>query len=278
VIAAGAALGLTAKLLDVRGGWMQEAEKLKKSNAEGLVRLEAARKELDLVKADLSRELLRWDRYWNDVPASYVNRGDDSALSADVGTSQGLGSTEGNVQPVVYAFQLGEDGTPVYVGPFQAIQLRENQAALRPAFRVREGEAETWTARTWRFRASVPDAVKSRFLDLESQLLVADERLRKEDANLALQTQLVDAAKQHRDFRMAELLGGEDGSKGLIAEIEEQEDARNAALAEVDRWRRDVNAAVHRLQELSARNKELARRLASQRGPESSETAQAGGN
>src|SRR3990172_4221365 len=178
VIGAGAALGLSAKVLDVSGEWMNQDAKLKAGNVASAEKLEKSRVELDKAQADLAQELVRWERYWN-VPATFAGDAANATLQADVGTAQNFGAAEGNTQPVVYALQLAADGSSTYVGPFQITQARENQSALRPAFRVRDGELAAWKAQTWRFRAMIPDANKSRFLDLESQLLVADERLRK---------------------------------------------------------------------------------------------------
>ena len=103
-----------------------------------------------------------------------------------------------------------------------------------------------------------------------------DERLLKEESNLVVQTQLVETAKQHRDFRLAELLGGEKVAEGLTSQIAKAEDDRNAAQAEVDRLRRDVSNAMHHLQELAAKNKELARQLAGREVESKAETAAAG--
>jgi hypothetical protein len=140
VIAAGAALGLSAKLFDIRGEYIKQAATLKISNEKNAEAIVNGRKALESVQAAYASELLRWDRYWNSA-AAFGGQGADAALQADIGTSQGLGS-EAIPQPVVHAFQLAEDGTSTYVGPFQAIQPRENQSPLKPVFRVRAEEPE----------------------------------------------------------------------------------------------------------------------------------------
>lgn len=260
VIAAGAALGLTAKLYDVRGGWQAQATTLKEGNEKNAVTLETSRKGLGKAQAELASELVRWEKYWTDVPAAFAAQGAGGTLSADIGTAQGLG-TELNPKPVVHAFQLAEDGTPTYVGPFQVVESRENQSVLKPVFRVRADEPATWTSQKWRFRAAVPDVDKTKFLDLETQLATADERLLKEKSNLLTQSQLVDTSKQHRDFRMAELLGAPNQSPGLVANIEKAEAARDEAISIVDELRRAISAAVARLNELAAGNRELIEKL-----------------
>lgn len=266
VIAAGAALGLTVKLHTARNAWMKQVADLKASNEKNAAAIELARKERSAAEAALAAELVRWDRYWTDVPAAVVGQGTEMSLTADIGTTQLLGS-EATPQPVVYAFQIDPNGNSIYVGPFQVVESRENQSALKPKFRVRPDEPATWTAPTWRFRAAVPDAAKARFLDLESQLMTADERLLKDQSNVALQTQLVETAKQHRDFRVGELLGSGDQQPGLVAKIDEAEATRDEALSVVDSLRRQISDAVSRLNQLAAANKELMEKLSNSAKP-----------
>ncbi len=276
VIAAGAALGLSVKLLNYRGEWLKQANTLKVANAASAEKFGKSQKDLAAAESELSRELIRWERYWSDKQGAFVVEGENALLQAEVGTTQKL-TADANVQPEIYAFMLAADGASSYVGPFQVQQTGENQATMRPAFRVRNPQ-QFAAATKWRFRSMIPDADKARFLDLESQLLVADERLRKEEGNLAAQIQLVETAKQHRDFRLAELLGGDNVPEGLVAKIAKAEEERNTAQTEVDRLRRDVSDAIKHLQELAAKNKELVSKLASRLLKGTSETADAGQN
>jgi hypothetical protein len=275
VIAAGAALGLSAKLFEVRGGYLKQVSDLKASNEKNAETLVQSRKALSEAEAAYSSEILRWGRFWSPTPATVAGQGADLTLNADIGSTQKLGY-EADKQPVVHAFMLSEDeSSSKYIGPFQATEVSENASTLKPAFRVRPDEPSTWTGQKWRFRLEIPDGHKTRFNDLESQLVTADERVGKENRNLEIQTGLVETAKQHLAFRMGELLGGENQKTGLVAEIEQAEVSRDGALSVVDDLRRAISNAVARLNELAAANRELVEKLSTAVPRQPNETADA---
>jgi hypothetical protein len=103
-------------------------------------------------------------------------------------------------------------------------------------------------------------------------LTVADELLIKQQNNLDTQVKLVGAAKDQRDERIGELLGAAGGNanaapQGLVAEITQADDQRNASLLEVDRLRRAISAAEKNIHRLMQENSDLARTLQSRLAP-----------
>ena len=83
-------------------------------------------------------------------------------------------------------------------------------------------------------------------------------------------SKLVNAAHDQREERIAELLGGGKANPappGLVAEITEADDQRNASLVEVDRLRRDISAAEQNVRRLIQENNDLARILQSRLAP-----------
>ena len=206
---------MAAHLVDVRGRWMDQFQKIKARNQDVAVKLEAARAERDQARAELDRESLRWERYWSDVGGNYIAR--TSTLSINAGSTKGI-----TPNMMLYAFQLDKNNAPSYVGAFNAVQLQPNLTVLKPAFRVRADDVPNWTGGNWRMRAMIPASFASRIAGLESDLVVADETLAKQQNNLEIQSKLLAAARDQRDERIAELLGGGKANpapSGLLTEI-----------------------------------------------------------
>ena len=248
---------MAARLVDVRGRWMDRLQKVKVDNQKVAKELADARAERDQARAELERESLRWDRYWSDVSGQYIPQ--NNTMTANIGTSKSI-PTKG----VLYAFQLEKDAVPAYVGSFTVLQAQPNLTVLKPAFRVRAEDVPNWTGGNWRLRTVIPSSFASRIAGQEAELVVADELLAKQQNNLETQSRLVDGAKEQRDERIAELLGGAKGdpaAPGLVAQISEADDRRNASQMEVDRLRRDISAAEKHINSLIQENKELDRSL-----------------
>ena len=139
--------------------------------------------------------------------------------------------------------------------------MQANQALLKAAFRVRSDDASKWTEGTWRLRSQIPSAYSTRIADLETQLAISDELLAKQHTNLETQDQLVEAAKEQREDRIGELLGGrkaDSADEGLVARITKADEQRNESLAEVDRLRRSVREAKLNMERLLRENSQLA--------------------
>ena len=72
-IAAGGFI-MAAHLVDVRGSWMAQVQKVKERNQQIAPQLVVARLEREQARAELERESLRWDRYWSDKVGQYIPR------------------------------------------------------------------------------------------------------------------------------------------------------------------------------------------------------------
>jgi len=110
----------------------------------------------------------------------------------------------------------------------------------------------------------IPSSFASAIAGLEAELTVADELLVKQQSNLDTQSRLVEDAKQQRDVRIGELLGGGNANpnvRGLVTETTEADDQRNTSLFEVDRLRRDISAAEQHIAGLIRDNNQLASTL-----------------
>ncbi len=263
-IAAGGLI-MAAHLVDVRGKWMEQLQKVKKSNEDAAPRLAAARLAREQARADLERETLRWDRYWTEKPSQYIAR--NNTLIANFGSSEGI-----TPNMMLYAFEMNKGGDSSYVGSFSVFQLQPNLTVMKPAFRVRKDDIPNWIGGNWRFRVTIPSSFASQMAGLEADLTVADELLIKQQNNLDTQVKLVGAAKDQRDERIAELLGAAGGNanaapQGLVADITQADDQRNASLLEVDHLRRAIRAAEKNVHRLIGENNDLARTLQSHLAP-----------
>jgi hypothetical protein len=246
-----------ARLVDVRGKWLDQYQKVKKNNDDIAPKLAQARLDRDEARAELERESLRWERFWNNQVGQFIAR--NGMLNLNVGSANGITS-----KMTIYAFQLPKPNEPKYVGAFNVFQLQPNLTVLKPVFRVRQDDVENWNAASWRLRTLIPSSFASTISGLESELTVADELLVKQQSNLDTQTKLVEDAKQQREGRITELLGAGNANqavRGLVAEITEADDLRNASLFEVDHLRRDISAAEQHIRSLIRDNNELANTL-----------------
>jgi hypothetical protein len=252
-----------ARLVDVRGKWLDQFQKAKDRNEKIAPELAAARLDREEARAELERETLRWERYWNNEVGQYIPR--SGTLNLNVGAQSGITS-----KMTLYAFGLEKPNEPKYVGAFSVFQLQPNLTVLKPVFRVRQDDAQNWTAGNWRLRAMIPSSFASTIAGLEAELTVADELLVKQQSNLDTQSKLVEDAKLQREVRIGELLGGGNANpqvRGLVAEITEADDQRNLSLFEVDRLRREISTAEQHIASLIRDNNQLASTLQSRLMP-----------
>jgi hypothetical protein len=256
------AVALSAKLLGVRNSWMQQLTTLKDQNEKDAETLAATRLELDSQRSELARTLIGWDRYWTDVGIDLVSPEEGLVNSNNLGTNQGLNVPARPENPTVYLFREAADGGFVFVGPFQATTIQEDNAAFKSAWQPRAGETQSWVGDSWRVRALIPPSAVDRFYDLQTKLTNdGDELLSQKQHNLEIQTQLIETAQRDLRFREEELVGagGEDG--GLVGAIAAEEEERNAALAEVDRLRRELKSRLSTQDALIKENRELSDKL-----------------
>jgi hypothetical protein len=259
MLAVSAAVGFVmgARLVNKRGDWMSQLQKAKEGDEKSAQNLTAAREAFEGARADLEREMLRWDRFVNvkgtfDAPSS--------AILANGGRTIGI-----QPEMELYAFQLGNNGSSTYMGSFNAAEVQANESGLKATFPVRPQDVPNWNGQEFRLRTLIPSAFVSRIAGLQRELIEHDELLRKQEKNLTTQGQLAAAAKEQRDTRIAELLGGAAVSgPGLVADINQADDERNASLMRVDELRRKISKAEAQVKSLIQENNTLAAMLPGQ--------------
>ncbi|HET6323543.1 MAG TPA: hypothetical protein VFG04_02490 [Planctomycetaceae bacterium] len=260
LLAIAAAFGfiIAARLVNTRGDWMKQVQAAKANDEKSAQGLIEARQAFEESRADLEREMLRWDRYFSPVKGAF-----DATTNAIIASA---GKTAG-IQPnkELYAFQIGDNGSTTYVGSFNAAEVQANESGLKATFPVRAQDVATWNGQNFRLRTVIPSAFVSQFADLQSKLVTQDELLKKQEKNLLTQGELSAAAREQREARVAELLGGgEAKAAGLVAEINRADDDRNASLARVDELRRKIREAKIQVTSLIQTNNELAASLPGQ--------------
>ena len=72
-----------ARLVDVRGKWLDQYQKVKKNNDDTAPKLAQARLDRDEARAELERETLRWERFWNNQVGQFIPR--NGMLNLNVG-------------------------------------------------------------------------------------------------------------------------------------------------------------------------------------------------
>ena len=255
----------TVRALGTQTSWTQAVEK-------AVADVKTAEKDLPALAArerSLKNQLAAANvNYGAPLVAANPQVNADGSVIVNLGTQDGLdreGAPDGT-GPIVHLFApSGEGNASVYVGPFAILESRERQASLAPAFDVRPGEPQTWPVGRggWRIRYDVPASRAGRFTDLDASLLVQREALRNRLATLETRRRSVAEAEGALAARERELFGDPDAPEvadapevrsGVVAAIAADDDARSAALAELDRLRRAVKNAQDRLTELLAEN------------------------
>jgi hypothetical protein len=272
MVSAGFGFIIAARLVNTRGSWMKQIQEAKTRNETSAQNLATAQQNFEEARANLEREMLRWDRYFS--PVNGIFDANSKAIIANAGKTIGI---RPNLD--LYAFQLGNGGSSTYVGSFAASEVRDNESALKATFPVRAADIPEWNGQSWRFRTVIPSAFVSRIAGLQSELGIADELLKKQENNLATQTELAKTAREQRDGRVAELLGaaGDGGqAAGLVAEINQADDQRNASLWRVDDLRRKIKEAEAHVKTLIQENNTLATSLPGQPPRQQAEAGSSG--
>lgn len=267
VIGAVAGVAFSARMLEVRNSWSKRAMDLQADIQKNAEQIDEKAAQLKGLEAEYDRTMLTgWNEYWN---GPVVTVQPDGTVTSELGSNYRV--AEGQV---LYLFQPVANGAEsLYVGPFKITTLRENQSVLTPDWRVQPGDPATWASgQPWRIWANIPNAHKSRFVDLEVDLVNANELLAAKQFNITVQDELIAKAKEHRDLRIGELLGSADNAglrgkvdarfvDGLVAAIEQEEEERNTVLADVDGLRRLIKMNYDNYVKLRDENVDLAGRL-----------------
>jgi hypothetical protein len=255
------------KTLQVRTAWMTKVRQEQKKYEENIGKLQKSRAAMLAVRDDLVRTMLEWDRYWNEVDAIIADRAKGS-VRVSIGTNMGLQD-----KAFVHAFATQPDGNTAYVGAFRVALVRENEAAIEPSERVRDVDLkrlETFSGQKWRIRTQLPAEHVQRFRELEIQLAVNDELLQSKTNDLRRNDALIKVANDHRTFRTREIEGDPAAQgqqlpdqyvSGLLVVLAKEEEARNAAVKEVDRLLRELKKTNDQFDQIREENRKLAEGL-----------------
>jgi hypothetical protein len=256
-IAAGIGFITGARLVNARGAWMNLLQVAKANDEKSAQKLSAARQDFEEARADLEREMLRWDHYYSPLKGTFDTT--NNALLVSAGKTIGI-------QPYkeLFAFQLDDSGNSTYIGSFNVAEAQANESALKATFPVRAQDVPGWNGQNFRLRKVIPSSLFKQIADLQGELVKADELLKKQEKNLATQSELATAAQEQRDTRIAELLGGKGIDTGLVAGINQADDRRNASLLRVDDLRRKISQAGAHVKSLIQENNTLAASLPGQ--------------
>jgi hypothetical protein len=272
VVAAMASTVLTAKFIQVRNSWTKKDVTLQK----GYQALEPKIADLTEQVARLEAELFRakdlWGQHLNDV-VTVVQRQPEGILAIDRGTNHGL-----REKMTLYGFEILPDGNAVYRGDFTVTTARDVQAQLQPNWRVRPEDVATWQQNgKWRWRNLIPPGMQQNYDPQILAIAKADGTWTDRKKKLATEVALEKAAEDQKNLREAELIGGEQLSKdpvveveyreGLVAAIEQTEEARNEVLRKVDDLRRRLRVAQQNVERLQTENQELTTKLPQPGGP-----------
>ena len=272
-------VALTAKTIAVRNYWMEQVADLETANADNAKTIADLGAELDEVRRGLDRTLFNWDDYWTNVQAEPAG-GNEELLIVGLGTRDGLVSGAAMKppaeNPALFAFRPTDEGDGyLWVGPFQAGQVRETDAGLDPVWRVRGNEMQLWEqpGEVWRFRKRIPTGAVARFNDLQRSLTEADEFIAAKDRYIQNQQKLGDDAKEQNRKRVEQLLGPPNPSDppadpkrmeythGLVTALAAEEETRNEAQVAVDRLRREIKKSNRQIDDLMADNKNAVAEL-----------------
>lgn len=265
VIAAAVSTVFTAKLIQVRNSWTKKVSGLKSTYQALQPKIAELTEQQVRLEAELFRSTELWGKYWNGVLTQV--RPADGVVQLGIGTNNGVAEKK-----VLYGFEILQDGTTVYRGDFTVVTARDVQSQLQPNWKVRTEDVQTWQPQAnWRWRNVLPPGYQPRFDQHLLAISRADQILADRKSKLVVETGLEVQSKDQLNRREAELKGGEQLSKdpvvdiefrdGLVAAVEEAEEARNKVLLKVDELRRRLRVVQHGIDHQKEENLELTRKL-----------------
>ncbi|HUQ72549.1 MAG TPA: hypothetical protein VM165_23680 [Planctomycetaceae bacterium] len=264
IVAAALSTYFTAKLIQVRNSWTKKSQTFVKSYEADEKQLHELQAQFLKVQTDTETALRSWGRTW--AADTQIASPAEGRLQIVAGTGQGLADKQ-----VIHGFELQQDGSSIYRGPFIVATAQADRSALVPTWRVRPQDVVNWKPGQWRWRGFVPTAYSDRFDDQLLAFAKGDETLGDRRAAVAIQDRLIAEAQQQLKFRVAELVGGDELPKdevlsaefreGLVKPMEETEDRRNAVLLEIAELRAQVRASRDAVERLQAENLQLTQRL-----------------
>ena len=259
VLAALAASVLTSKLIQVRDGWTKKNVTAKDQYRALVPKIAELQAQLSDLEGQKFRALDLWGNSSAPVQTTVQAQG---ALVINLGIAE---------KTVIYGFEVQPNNSVIYRGDFTVTTANNAQAQLQPNWKVHADDAASWKSGMWRWRNQLPSAYQQNF---DKQLLLlgeTEEALSDRRQSVAVQTELLAKSQEQLKLREAELVGGEQLSKdpavdvefreGLVAGVEQVEEARNQVLTKVDGLRRTLRAVQGKVDELQKLNVELTNKL-----------------
>ncbi|VAX39598.1 hypothetical protein MNBD_PLANCTO02-2547 [hydrothermal vent metagenome] len=257
---------MSARLYVVRNSWSKQVEDLAVKNIKGAHQINENEKRLKHLKDELARTMLSWGQNWDNVDAEgFVRSGRLIIETSNFGANQGIASR--SAKPVLHVFRPEKDGVYSYLGPFRATTVRPQEASFEPTWKYRPVDVLNLEAGKWRFRSLIPSGHFARIDQLEAQLWESAVKLRDYQIEVAEQKKIIGKSEEALETRLGELLGNPaaknipgspEFSKGYVATIDLEQQARNLLLDELDKLRRQVKIEYDRMMEKIQENKQLA--------------------
>ncbi|GAB4160218.1 MAG: hypothetical protein Tsb009_37520 [Planctomycetaceae bacterium] len=270
VLAAGTATTLMARQLQIRNSYTKRLADLEKENKERAARIAKKERELASLEAELDSVMTGWETYWDQRTGGQYKNPQKPNLAAEpsffvgVGTRENVGTTVQNpaikvdtadankafqtqLGTVMHVFRQADPNTSIYVGPFElpADSTQQdnspNGVRMLPQWALRPGEYDSWDhlGNVWRYRTAVPVAYPEQLIryylrssEVDGEIASARKNLQKRQAELET------AKKEITRYR--EIIAGPDGLSGILADLDREDEKRNAIQAEVDALRREV--------------------------------------
>jgi hypothetical protein len=263
IVAALLSTYFTSKLIAVRNSWTKKSQDFVKNYETANKQASDLREQELRLTREIEAALRGWGRTFGaDTQIANANEGRLQIVA---------GTNHVSDNQVIYGFELQQDGTSIYRGPFQVTTAQADRSALQPTWRVRREDVATWQGGQWRWRGHIPTAAIDRF---DAQVLAfakGEETLGDRRAALAIQDRLIAEAERQLKLRVAELVGGEglpqdpalspEFREGLTKPTLETEQQRNAVLLQIAELRQQVRATRDAVQRLQAENLALTQRL-----------------
>jgi hypothetical protein len=252
------AVVFASKAFAVRDAWMQIAQQneatIKKNDDEIAAKTKTFLEQRGL----LARTMIGWDREWPSV---------GGRLEANGNIALQLGTNSPGMQTdlVVYVFVPNPDGTSVYLGDFKITKVTDNSATGKPNSRRRPTDLKAAQFPNGRVRTLVPNSYIARLGAIDQQLLSAEQSVAVNKEELARQALLSDQTDKLIAARLNELNGDKalEGQplpvvhiKGLLTAIVDEEELRNAALIEADKFMRELKRTRDRFEQIRKENRE----------------------
>jgi hypothetical protein len=264
IVAALLSTYFTSKLITVRNSWTKKSQDFVKNYETASKQASDLREQEIRLTSSIETALRGWGRTFG--ADTQIANANDGRLQIVAGSNQFVTDNQ-----VLYGFELQQDGSTIYRGPFQVTTVQADRSALQPTWRVRPEDVATWQGGQWRWRGHIPTAAIDRF---DAQVLAfakGEETLGDRRAALAIQDRLIAEAQRQLKLRVAELVGGEElpqdpalsaeFREGLTKPIQQTEQERNAVLLQIAELRQQVRTTRDAVQRLQAENLALTQRL-----------------